>query len=293
MVAGTTREYLWAKAKKAPGIDEIVAALPSRVDTVSAPATSGKILSRAKELYALYLESWDESRGGRNYGDRDFIIKRLPVCTPAELSSLSNCLPELEFAENLGPLLSVLVQKSYDTRFNDFHLFFPIEYRSFNNLQGTPERPLKLHLLGDAGEWLALNSRYVDIDLEGNAGRHFANNAKYSRFMVQGDVFDDSVKGCEDSLFLIEGTAGRLFGDHSVNSDFLARKEIKKGAGYGSKNCLFVSPIIIRDWSYFAEGSRFISGQKAQSIFPELELYFKRGEFIPWDKILELAEAEP
>jgi len=124
-----------------------------------------------------------------------------------------------------GLMMAKLLQKSYNSGYNDFALATRNSFISHigTQLKGNVESLLNLTIYGNVGHSFGINSRDSDFTINGDANLWFGF-------------------GSENCSFTVDGKTGMWCGADSKNSIYLLYGSVGPYCGSDSYNCLFKTP---------------------------------------------------
>ncbi len=184
-----------------------------------------KQVSELSDLLGDYAEFLDKKI---NYDKTEEIVQSdTIILTPKEIDDFlqdTNYFKDHEnYRKKTGIFISQLIQTSYNAGNNNFNL----NTENLNkidelcvDIKGEKEKPIKINIKGDSGEFLGLTSTYCIYNIEGN--------------MVGGCGLES-----ENNIFHIKGTIGYGLGAASENCTFHIFGEPDHGTGDSALNCIF------------------------------------------------------
>ncbi len=169
---------------------------------------------------------------------------------------------ELEnYNELVGPFISRVVQNSYYAGHNNFHFETDIlanALRTFADLKGYEDNPLKVNLKGDVGDafcpftdciecvvdgnigsWAYNNAKHGRLELHGNAAEGLGFEAQHTTFEVHGNIEYACFNSTKDSLITLHGSTGLICASDVKDCTFYLYGKIGLTFGRDSRNSTF------------------------------------------------------
>jgi len=134
----------------------------------------------------------------------------------------------------ISPLISSLIQHSYEQGHNDFVLPLNEKLEKLcQGIHGTKKNPIRVTIQGDIEGGCGYSAKYTEIRLMGNASDTLGDYSEFCKFTVFGNV-------------------GNECGSNSKHSSYALEGDVEKKCGYSSSGCSYD---ISGDWG--PEGGLF------------------------------------
>ncbi|MBI2669407.1 hypothetical protein HYX14_06210 [Candidatus Woesearchaeota archaeon] len=213
-----------AALRRGGGLDDVVRGMkPQKPEEVKPIETVGEHpFSALLEKYKAFLD--DRTYGDHHKKNADLTDILNPEHINAFLQSTVIHENHEKYKERTGLFLNSLLQNSYDAGHNDFQLNTkstkPLDYLGAF-LEGTKEKPIRLTITGNVGDWCGQESTNGIYTLNGNVGEWCGWGSTYGTYMITGDV-------------------GRRCGYYSTNGIYTINGNVGASCGFGSKHGIYM-----------------------------------------------------
>jgi hypothetical protein len=212
-----------SEVRKGKGIEEVLGSHSEQsVDSdrkveVVDESLLPSLLERHKQLLdmARYLIDIDLPNCIRNGPNGDGVkFMFTDVLTPSMINAFLQATlvheTHREYGELTGPVISRLIQNSYEAGHNRFVLdtrTLPELVSIGEDLKGTKDRKLELMVFGDGGYSCGMGAEHLNMTVEGCVNDDCGENSRYSTFNISGDAGRYCGSRAYRSTFVIYGTS--------------------------------------------------------------------------------------
>jgi len=224
--------------RKGKGIENLVGT--PRVEEVRSTASVGDI------DFAGLFNQYTGLFGKRGSDPFEELEKITAILTPIQINAVLQATIQHEkrqdYSFNTGLFVSHLIQNSYNHGNNGFTLNTKTlkELHDLGRgLEGTPDKPIELTIIGNTGDHCGSNSKYSSINILGNIGDNCGWAAENSRFNITGNTGDSCGERSVYSIYNISGNTGNACGGKVKYARYQITGNTGTHFGYDAKRSTF------------------------------------------------------